>query len=694
MLHTALLAIAASVTQVPDSAVRVQTLDEATVTTHRNTALRSSAPLRRVSAADIELRGAVGLEEVLRTMAGVNVKDYGGLGGLKTVSIRSFGAQHTGVVYDGLAVTDCMNGQVDISRFNLDCVAEVRVDVAGTDNIFRPAKLSGFVGNVEIVTAVPQYSPSANSETAQTCGTAEVVDAQHKRTVSYSPCWGVGGVISSFGEEGTLNLALPLSRKWNLSAWGDYLNSRGDYPFLLKNGQVTTHEVRLNSQVSRFDGEVAAHARFDRYGTLRLKASAYDSSRGLPGSVILYTQHPTEHLWDRTLTASAQHLVERERWRLKSSLSYTHAYNRYVDDAPLLPEPEDDCYVQQQASLSVVGLLQATDRWSASLAEDLDLAHLDSTIPEAAFPTRLTTYTALSTRYAGPRLQAVATLLGIVATEQTREGEPAPRRSRLCPSASISFAPLQDAEWRIRASYKHTYRLPTFNDLYYSRVGNRNLRPERAQQFNLGTTWAHQFAFSGDKSSSSGVQPWRVAFTADAYYNCVTDRIVAIPTMFIWRMRNVGRVNMYGIDCTASLSGPVASWLRFQVDANYSLQYALDVTDSAAKNYRHQIAYTPRHSGSGVVAFLMPWFNVSYTLIAVGERFSLAQNTPAYRLEPYADHSVSLNRTFTLNPRAHSAPMHLRVSAEALNLAGHNYEVVKYYPMPGRQWRINLRYSF
>lgn len=672
--------MAASVTQVPDSAVRVQTLDEATVTTHRNTALRSSAPLRRVSAADVELRGAVGLEEVLRTMAGVGVKDYGGVGGLKTVSIRSFGAQHTGVIYDGLAVTDCMNGQVDISRFNLDDVAEVRVDVGGTDNIFRPAKQSGYVGTVEMQTC--SFSRAAGVDS-----TASVVKAA-MRYSSFVTC------------NPHLSAQFLLNRRWSLSAWGDYLNSRGDYPFTLHNGLKVTDEVRLNSQVSRFNGEVAANARFDRYGLLRLKVGAFDSSRGLPGSVILYTQHPTEHLWDRTLSGSAQHVLERGRWRWKSSLNYVRAYNRYVDDDPLRPAPEDDRYTQHQASVSSVVLLQATDRWSASLAEDFDVAHLYSNIPEAFSPTRETSHTALSARYAGERLQAVGTLLGMVSTEQVRKDETRRasdvqdgRRHRLCPSASVAFQPLSGADWRLRASYRQTYRLPTFNDLYYARVGNRDLRPERAQQLNFGTTWTRQFP-AWDSSGVQRLQPWRVSLTADAYYNRVTDKIVAIPTMFIWSMRNVGRVSMYGLDCTASLAGAVAPRVRLQAEASYSLQYALDVTDSAAKNYRDQIAYTPRHSGSGVVAVLMPWFNVSYTLTAVGERFSLTQATPAYRIAPYADHAVSINRTFSLRRRVGSRPLLLHASAEALNLAGRNYEVVKYYPMPGRQFRASVRFTY
>ena len=32
--------------------------------------------------------------------------------------------------------------------------------------------------------------------------------------------------------------------------------------------------------------------------------------------------------------------------------------------------------------------------------------------------------------------------------------------------------------------------------------------------------------------------------------------------------------------------------------STYSFQYAVDVTDPEAKNYKDQIPYTPRHSGT------------------------------------------------------------------------------------------------
>lgn len=693
MLYAALIATAVTMTEVPDSVSPIAGRDaeprelhlrEARIATQRNTALTGSAPGWRMTAADIELRGTTTLTEILRTLAGVNVKDYGGVGGLKTVSIRGFGAQHTGIVYDGAVMGDCQNGQVDIGRFNLENVASIRVDIGGSDNIFRPARLAASVGTVEINTQPPPAFQAGADR-----GKVSIRYASFNTTNPYA------------------SVSLPLSTNWRFSAWGNYLYSAGNYPFVLKNGNDVTHERRLNSQVSAFNGEARATGSVGRSGTLAFNTLVYDSSRGLPGSVILYTQHPTEHLWERSVTTSARYDAAlscsraAHSWRLRTTLTYTNAWSRYTDTTPMTyatpAPPIDDRYRQQQAAFSAVVLWKAPRYWSASLAEDVEWAHLTNTIPEAVTPcARLTSYTALSGKFVSTHFDAVATLLATVAKPLTMdEGHAAHRFTK---SLSLSYKPfggengrhsgeneqLHISDWRLRAAYRESFRLPTFNDLYYLRVGNRNLRPERARQVNVGTTYTFSPTTS-DKSST----PYTLNITADVYYNDVRDKIVAIPTMFAWHMRNVGHVAMVGTDVSLSVAGNATRWLRLALGTNYSYQYAVDVTDHNTKNYRNQIPYVPRHSSNVCLTAETPWVNASYTLSAVGERYSLAQNSPAYRLAPYADHTVSLNRTFHLNRR-----LSLHASAEGLNLAGRNYEVVKYYPMAGRQFRATLRLNY
>ena len=57
----------------------------------------------------------------------------------------------------------------------------------------------------------------------------------------------------------------------------------------------------------------------------------------------------------------------------------------------------------------------------------------------------------------------------------------------------------------------------------------------------------------------------------------------------------------------------------------------------------------------------------------------------------YVDQSIALNRELVLG-KLQKCRIHL--SLEALNLSGINYEVIHYYPMPGRSYRLTLKYKY
>jgi outer membrane cobalamin receptor len=220
--------------------------------------------------------------------------------------------------------------------------------------------------------------------------------------------------------------------------------------------------------------------------------------------------------------------------------------------------------------------------------------------------------------------------------------------------------------------YKNTFRVPTFSDLYYLRVGNTNLKPEKATEYTVGITW------SGTPFSFTDF----VSLTIDGYYNQVNDKIIAFPSTYVWKMQNYGEVNISGIDVTMATAIPLGRRLNLNVSGNYSWQKALDITNKEAKNYKHQLPYTPEHNGNISATLEMPWVNVGYTVNIVGKRYYLAQNIPANEIDGYNEHTATLWREFDLKRYK------FRLQAEIINLTDAQYDIIKYYPMPGRSWRI------
>ena len=631
------------------------TLDVATVSAQAKAESSASTPMQRLTDKELRRSGAVYLYEAVRSLSGVSIKDYGGIGGLKTVSVRNLGAAHTFVSYDGFCISDAQNGQVDISRFLLDDIDLITVTIGPEDNIFRSARSTAGSGVLRIHSKAPVFHKDGKNECT------------------------AGVTIGSFG---TYNPKIRYARKindcWSLSATGSWLTSKGAYPFTLKNGQLISEEIRLNSDVNIINGELNLYGKLPKArGTITTKVNILNSERGLPGSVVLYSKNPTERLWDRSLLVFSRYENNfSSDWKIQATLSYSNAWNRYTNSSALYAAPQDNRYTQQECGISSIVQYSPYTNIRISLAEDLWGNSLESNIPECPYPRRLSSLTALSAQYLGSRLKATFTLTGTYINEQTLISTSAENRRHLSPSASISYGFLKN-RLRIRTSYKDSYRVPTFNDLYYARVGNTSLLPEKAKQLNIGATW----------NSNLG-DDFEIGLTADAYSNTIDDKITAIPTMFIWKMRNLGKVRMSGTDLSAALRWRVGKQMTLHTRTNFSYQHAVDITDPLAKNWKHQIPYTPRHTGNAIISAETPWVTATYTMNAVGDRYSLAQNIPANLIESYCDHSISLNRTFD------SGPIQLHISIEALNLTDNNYEVIRYYPMPGRNYRLTIKIKY
>ena len=118
---------------------------------------RAAIPIQVITAKELRSLNVLQVSDAVKHLAGVIVKDYGGIGGLKTISLRSLGAEHTVVSYDGVALSDCQTGQIDIGRFSLDNIDRLTVSNGQTDNIFQPARLFASAGQLNIQTLTPSF---------------------------------------------------------------------------------------------------------------------------------------------------------------------------------------------------------------------------------------------------------------------------------------------------------------------------------------------------------------------------------------------------------------------------------------------------------------------------------------------------------------------------------------------------------
>jgi outer membrane receptor protein involved in Fe transport len=353
------------------------------------------------------------------------------------------------------------------------------------------------------------------------------------------------------------------------------------------------------------------------------KAAIYTSERGLPGAIVFFNDHSTQRLWNTdAFIQSAYNKKFNAKTSLLAAAKYTHSYTRYLDPDFLNNQGElDDRYNQDEVYASVALAYNITSSLQLNYASDASYTTLYSNKKMLAEPSRLSLWNIAGIQYNKELLHANVNFLYTHVHDDVKQGTASDDKNEFTPALAVSIKPELKSPLLLRAFYKRIFRLPTFNDLYYNIVGNINLKPEYANQYNVGVTYT--------KHVSEHVN--NISFSVDGYYNTVKDKIIAIPSknLFIWSVLNLGKVHITGVDVNAEASGKFSNDWSWFIKLAYTYQHAVDVTDKSSASYKDQIPYTPVNSGSGIIQLAYKTWNFNYSNIYSGDRYTLGDNIPA-----------------------------------------------------------------
>ena len=646
---------------------RVHELEGVTVTeSQRRHTLTSTAPLHLLDRRDMLSMGITDMADALHRLPGITLRDYGGAGGMKTVSVRGFGAKHTGVSYDGVMLSECQSGEIDLSRYSLDNVEGLSLTIGDNDDIFIPARQSSTPAVLNIETL-----------RMRTDDTRPHLTAQVKQ--------GSFGLISPF-----VRYEQNLSNRFAFSLVGEYTYADNDYPYSIQNGNETVSDRRSNSRMNSWHGELNFLYQTNRVSRLSGKLYYYDNDRQLPGQVHYYTNLSGEALRDRNAFGQ---LLYQTRWDDKLSLKWLAKYNwaeSVYRDRMMQGGVNDASYWQREVYSSAVLLYTPDERWAMDYSMDYAFNNLNGSSWRTLVgkPYRHTMLQSATAKYQSRRLKVIVRLLLSLylngqsempaTTRQDVQQNSADNMQRLSPSLSVSYKLLADQDLYVRASYKNIFRSPTFNESYYYHYGSTNLKPESTDQLNVGVTYTAPLSRRN-----------MLTVTLDGYYNHVKDMIVAVPqNMFVWTCVNLDKVRSYGLDATMSASRQVAEGHQVAVAGSYSYQRVEDRNNPDASTYGYQVAYMPRHQGSLSVSYENPWVNVSLHGTSVSSRWPNNNHYEGTLIAGYTDCGATLWRQF----RWHRHQLEARFDLK--NVFDKHYEIVANYPMPGRNYQISINYKF
>lgn len=661
-----ILSLFTTVPAISQSRVRHQTslsdtlLKLKEVTIYSNRMQKKMSPVQILSGKELEKLNVYSVADALRYFSGVQIKDYGGIGGLKTVNIRSMGSHHVGVFYDGIELGNAQNGVVDLGRFSLDNMEVISLYNGQKSAIFQPAKDYSSASAIYMQTRKPLFK------------------GEKKNNLNI----GVKG-----GSFSTINPSLLWEHRFNerisSSISTEYMYTSGRYKFTYakKDGYDTT-AVRQNGDVRMLRLENAFFGKIPK-GEWKAKAYLYNSERGYPGAAVREEPGKFRHQdrqWDTNLFVQGSFQNYFKPWySLLANGKYAYDYLHYLSDPRLdvTTMYVDNYYRQQEIYASAAHLFTIYPWWSMSLSNDFQWNTLRADLIDFVYPTRNTILTSAATSFDFNRLMLQASLLYTHVDDNTRtKGANAGTKNKYTPSVIATWQPLTKLPLNVRAFYKKVFRMPTLNDLYYTFIGNKDLKPEYTTQYDVGITFSHTWNNHWLKSLDLQI---------DGYYSEVDDKIIAMPTsnQFRWTMINLGHVEIRGLD--AAIRG---EWGFGKVELstlfNYTYQKAQDFTDPTSEWYGGQIPYIPWHGGSIILNGSYQTWSCNYSFIYTGERYEAVANIPENYAQPWYTHDFSLSKTFQWGKTG------IRVTAEINNIFNQQYEVVQCYPMPGTSFKIKL----
>ena len=221
-----------------------------------------------ISGVDLERLNSQSVADALRYFSGVQIKDYGGIGGIKTVNIRSMGTNHVGVFYNGVQLGNAQNGQVDLGRYSLENIEAISLYNGQKSNIFQSAKDFSTSSAIYITTKRPTFANGRNYQLIAEMKTGSFGLANPSVLVNYK-----------------------LSDKVSLSASAEYTYANGKYRFryrrLQLDGQVAydTTAVRENGDVEALRAELGLYGLLNG-GKWNINGYFYTSERGIPGGIV------------------------------------------------------------------------------------------------------------------------------------------------------------------------------------------------------------------------------------------------------------------------------------------------------------------------------------------------------------------------------------------------------------------------
>ncbi|MES2766741.1 MAG: TonB-dependent receptor [Bacteroidota bacterium] len=601
-------------------------------------AASSLVPITIISQEELEQTGAWQISDALSFAPGIFIKNYGGLGGLKTVSLRGTTASQTAILLNGVRLNSTQNGQFDLSALPSSLVEEIEVTRGGASMLYGGNAVGG---------AVNILTNSFKNESF------------FKTNLQYGSF--KSSLISANG-------GWQISDSLGVSALGEYSQSAGDYPFHSNQFGENVVLKRENGDFKNLSGLITGKFPFKSW-QFAAQTLARKTERGTPGAVVQgRVESANARLDENDVLFSLNSFKDiSENASLDVLLSSKFNNLNYRDPDAMFSGNNGESLFKSRDLTARTSSKIFFKNWLADVFAEGGFADLrgDNLQPGVGEYVKRAT---VSTGLRGEHEIEIDSLLKVTLHGGLRFDYFSDAGNAFSPLLGAAISPFKNLTFRTQWSYN--FRPPSFTEMYYLNYGNSLLKPEKSHSFNLGAAW----------------QPvLKTLLEAEFFLIRTNDQIAGVPKNPVqWSAKNIGLVITRGVEVSVLLK----PFDEFSLRGNYTFQKA---TDESPESYSKgkQVVYTPQHLASAVMNygfFKSGSFKSSAGMQAQfsGERYSLPDNSVESRLPEF----ITLDAHFVQEILFKNFSLKLR--AEALNIFDAQYAVIRNYPMPGRSFRLGV----
>lgn len=616
--------------------------EEVTVTATRGNALVSEVPasVDIIDAAVIEMQKPQNLAEVMQNVQGVNIKDYGGIGGIKSVSVRGSSSGQVLVMLDGQRLNDAASGQVDFSRISVEGVEKIEVVRGGGSALYGADAIGG------VINIITRKEIARN----RTSGSIDLMTGSFTTTSAKAD-------LRRSGEQYAASVTYKV------------LQTEGNFPYpdpnldiLVKkrNNDFTANDLFTNFQCTLGDKPLEH--------TIDVSYNHYTNDKGSPGSTTQpYDSARTTNQTHRVNLTAQGKLNLFNNYRFQTFLN--NATNTYFNNEMTVAADDTHKTSSSCLELQMTTVLSANQKLIYGAGTRFDRnggpGSTDETNKRSAI-------------YAFLQGEFIFHMIGS-SPHHTISLVPALRfdgysdfGNHWSPKLGMVFN--FGTQWRtsVKANLGYNYKAPSFNDLYWPEdaftVGNQDLKPEHGTDWDVGLRLRYPIVNG-------------IAFDVTYFRMQLTDLIVWQQggSGGKWSPMNVSRALNQGVEAALNLK-LVPDFLSLALNYTYLLAQNDDADDR--NYYRKYLVYRPKNTLNVTMDASWQAFTAGLSWQYVGYRYVLPANT--IWLDPYHVASLTLGRRYAWEA------WNLDVTLQVKNLFDEHYEFIQYQPIPGREYRINV----